>query len=103
MNTVAIVLALAPPDNFASQVGRMGCVIALCLVGSTLAAAQNAPSGLLIADAQECTALVELNLEDAPGGPAIITSAQLMDVPANGVEQWIIVPSGYGNTNAQAA
>jgi hypothetical protein len=92
------------PGRSASRVGGKGLVIALCLIVPALAAAQNAVSGLAVgAEPQKCASLANLNLEDAPGAPAIINSARLVDVPANGLEQWIIVPSGYGNTDAKIA
>jgi Tannase and feruloyl esterase len=92
---------LRPEQNkFTSRMSRIGFVIALCLTESALAAAQNAPSAPLGADGQKCAALSELNLEDAPGGPALITSAQLVEVPATGLEQWVVHPSGYGSSAA---
>lgn len=85
-------------DNLASRVSRMGLVTVLCLVMSTLAAAQNAPSATPSGpDAQKCAALAELNLENAPGGPALITSARLVEVPASGLEPPFFHPSGYAS------
>src|SRR6516225_10168298 len=52
----------------------------------TTAAASPAPTSVPSVDAQSCAALAELNLEDAPGGPALITSARLVEVPAGGLE-----------------
>jgi feruloyl esterase len=49
-------------------------------------------------EAQKCVALLNLDLEGADGVPARITSAQLMDVPANGLERPFYSPSGYGKT-----
>jgi len=66
------------PNDFASQVEPRGCV--------TVAAAQNPPSAPPGPDAQKCVALTELNLEAAPGGPAIITSAHLVEVPVSGLD-----------------
>jgi hypothetical protein len=37
-------------------------------------------------DEQSCAALLRLNLQTHPEGPAIITSAQIVDVPAGGLE-----------------
>jgi feruloyl esterase len=79
----------------------MALGIALCLFAPVLTAAQNAHNVPPSAAAQNCAALASLNLETAPGGPAIITSARLVDVPTNGLEQWIVVPSGYGSIDAQ--
>lgn len=69
---------------------RVAIFTAVCLVWPTLGAAQNAPTD------PKCAALTQLNLENAPGGPALITSARLVDVPASGLEQWPIATSGYG-------
>jgi hypothetical protein len=49
-------------------------------------------------DAQKCAALMGLNLEDAPGGPGLVTSARLVEVPATGLEEWVVRPSGYGSS-----
>jgi feruloyl esterase len=84
-------------DNFACRVSRVGLVMALCLITSTLAAAQNAPSAPPGPDAQKCAALTALNLEDAPGGPAVITSAHLVEVPAGGLQPPFFHPSGYAS------
>jgi len=65
-----------------------------CLTTTRPAAALDPPSP----EAQKCTALVNLDLEAAAGGPALITSAQLVDVPANGLERPFYSPSGYGKT-----
>jgi Tannase and feruloyl esterase len=44
---------------------------------------------------QSCTALAHLNLEAVPGGPAVITSARIIDVPSAGLERFIYAQSGY--------
>jgi len=50
-------------------------------VSSTgLAAAQSPPDAPPNPDAQRCAALTEFNLEVAPGGPAVITSAHIVEV-----------------------
>lgn len=85
-------------DNFGFRVGRMGLVIAFCLILPTFAAAQNAPGVPPSADAQKCAALAELNLEGVPGGPAFITSARRVEVPASGLEQWILSPSRFASS-----
>ncbi|HUD63776.1 MAG TPA: tannase/feruloyl esterase family alpha/beta hydrolase [Candidatus Sulfotelmatobacter sp.] len=41
---------------------------------------------------------MEFNLEIAPGGPAVVTSARLIEAAANGLERWLLVPSGYGSS-----
>lgn len=46
-------------------------------------------------DAEACAALADVSLENAPGGPALVTSARLVAVPASGLERWILAPSGY--------
>ena len=95
--------AVSQPDNFASRVSRIGLGMVLCLIVPTLAAAQNPPSGRQPGpDAQKCAALAELNLEGVPGGPAVITSARLVDVPASGLEQSIFAPSGFASSAAQS-
>lgn len=86
-----------PRGAFASGIGRIAFFLACCFVLPSLAAAQNAhdtPSGGV--NAQSCEALSEFNLQDAPGGPAVITSARLVEVPASGLERWLLIPSGYG-------
>ena len=66
----------------------------------TTAAASPAPTSVPSVDAQSCAALAQLNLEDAPGGPALITSARLVEVPPTGLEEWVVHPSGYGSSTA---
>ena len=44
-------------------------------------------------DAQKCAALKEFNLESALGGPAVITSAHLVEVSANGLEALSFIPA----------
>ena len=92
--------ALGPqPVNLGCRVSRVGLAIVLCLIAPTLAAAQNAPAGPPPGpDAQKCAALAQLNLEGVPGGPALITSARLVEVPAGGLEELFVHPSGYGPT-----
>jgi hypothetical protein len=50
---------------------------------------------------QNCAALTEFNLQALPGGPAIITSAQLVDVPPGGLARF--GQSGYATGNARGA
>src|SRR6516225_11727859 len=66
----------------------------------TTAAASPAPTSVPSVDAQSCAALAQLNLEDALGGPALITSARLVEVPTTGLEEWVVHPSGYGSSTA---
>jgi feruloyl esterase len=84
-----------------SRMSRVGFVIALCLIEPVFAAAHNVPNSPNRPDASECAALMELNLEDAPGGPAFITSAQVVDVPTTGLDRPTSAPSGYGSTRGQ--
>jgi tannase/feruloyl esterase len=79
------------------QVRLLASLTLLCLTIRPAAAGQNAPTGLPSAESQKCAVLTELNLEDAPGGPAVITSARLVGVPATGLERWILTPSGFGD------
>ena len=50
-------------------------------------------------DEQNCSALTGFNLQDVAGGPAIIMSAQLVDVPASGLERFS--QSGYAGPVAR--
>jgi feruloyl esterase len=51
-------------------------------------------------EAQKCAALTGLNLEDTSGGPALVTSARLVEVPASGLEAPFFHPSGYASAPA---
>ena len=88
--------------NRSKLIRNIVAVVGPCLILSTFAAAQSTPPGEG-SDAQKCVALAQLNLENAPGGPALITSARLSDVPPSGLEQWFAIPSGYGSTSSQVA
>jgi Tannase and feruloyl esterase len=85
-------------NKFARRISRIGFVITLCLTESALAAAQNPPGAPPSPDARKCAALAEPNLEVAPGGPAVITSAHLVEVPASGLARWTLTPSGYASS-----
>jgi feruloyl esterase len=52
-------------------------------------------------DEQKCAALTGFNLQSVPGGPAIIISAQVVDVPASGLERF--PQSGYAGPVAPGA
>jgi hypothetical protein len=65
----------------------------------TLAAPETAPMANN-QDEQRCAALTEFNLQAASGGPAIITSAQILDVPVGGLEH--TGQSGYRGTTARS-
>ena len=87
-------------NKFRSRRSRIGFIVmALCLIVPTVVGAQKAPGEPPVGtEAQWCAALAELNLEDAPGGPALVTSARIVEVPATGLERWILTPSGYGSS-----
>lgn len=74
-------------NKFTSRMSQIGFFMALCLAQSALAAAQNPPGAAPGPDAQKCAGLMELNLEAAPGGPAVIASARIVDVPGTGLEE----------------
>jgi feruloyl esterase len=63
-------------------------------------AASLASTSVSSVDAQKCAALTGLNLEDAPGGPALVTSARLVEVPDSGLEAPFFHPSGYASSGA---
>jgi Tannase and feruloyl esterase len=85
-------------SKFARRIWQIGFVLTLCLTGSALAAAQSPPGAPPSPDAQRCAALTEFNLEVAPGGPAVITSAHIVEVPVSGLARWTLTPSGYANS-----
>lgn len=92
-----------PLESFASRISQTVFIIACCLVLPTSVAAQNAQSEpALGTEAQSCAALAELNLENTPGGPALVTSARLIEVPATGLERWLLAPSGYRSRAASS-
>src|ERR1700730_1272757 len=66
-------------------------------------AAQDARVEPQTQDTQKCDALAELNLEATPGGPAVITSAHIIEVPATGLEHFIFTQSGYGSLTPERA
>jgi feruloyl esterase len=105
--------------NSASQSGvfnlRVCVALLLCSGGASLAmlsfAVSTTSSGIITTaataatsvasvGAEKCAALTGLNLEDAPGGPGLVTSARLVEVPATGLEEWVVRPSGYGSSAA---
>lgn len=94
-----------PRIGFAQQYGNMTATASCCallLLSSLCAfalAAQETGGTTDTGDEQRCTALTGLNLQAAPGGPAIVTSAQILDVPAGGLEH--ASQSGYGDLNAR--
>src|SRR5260370_8627807 len=72
-------------------------LIALAGLGGSALAAQEPGREPPTQGAQKCAALTELNLENAPGGPAIITSARVVEVPAGRLEPPCFHPSGYAS------
>ena len=54
-------------------------------------------------DTRKCDSLAEFNLEAIPGGPAVITSAHVVEVPATGLEHFIFTQSGYGSLTPERA
>jgi hypothetical protein len=90
-----------PRYSFAFRISCTVFIFACWSVLATLATAQDLHGEPTVGtDAQSCAALAELNLENAAGGPALITSASLIDVPATGLERWLLAPSGYGSGGA---
>jgi len=59
-----------------------------------LPAVAGAQNSAVDVSSDSCVALVQLNLTDAPGGPAIVTSARIVDVPG-GISRTVSYPSGY--------
>lgn len=47
--------------------------------------------------------MAKLDLKDAPGGPAMITSVRLVDVPSTGLPRFTLNTSGFGNTAIASA
>jgi feruloyl esterase len=80
-----------------SIVGWIAFLAFVGLSGPALAA-QDARVEAQTQDTQKCDALAELNLEATPGGPAVITSAHLVEVPASGLARWTLTPSGYASS-----
>jgi hypothetical protein len=76
-------------------------------LGGTALAAQETHGELQTQESQKCAALAALNLKGAPGGPAVIISAHLVEVPASGLEPPLsntsgLPPSGYGGNAVPA-
>lgn len=93
-------LSRPQPVSRWSMLRCIGLVVLMGLSCPALAA-QSAPNALLPPpDAQKCASLANLSLQDAAGGPALITSARLVEVPASGLERWVVNPSGYGSSAA---
>jgi hypothetical protein len=67
--------------------------IAFLVFSGPAPAAQDARVEPQTQDTQKCDALAELNLEAILGGPAVITSAHIIEVPATGLEHFIFTQS----------
>ena len=80
----------------------MGWIAFLAFSGPALAA-QDARVEPQTQDTQQCDAPAKLNLEAIPGGPAVITSAHIIEVPATGLEHFIFTQSGYGSLTPERA
>jgi Tannase and feruloyl esterase len=83
----------------------IGLMAAPHLAGAAEGVAQPIAKGTLEAsiaernpDGERCAALAALNLQNASGGPALIFSAQLVEVPASGLEHF--EQSGYAGPGA---
>lgn len=75
-----------------------GFLLALCVGLPSSVAGQNTPGTRPSSTkGQNCAALSNFNLEQAPGGPALITSARLVAAPPTGLERWILTPSGFAS------
>jgi hypothetical protein len=93
-----------PPD--ATRARRRTTSLTLLLYTAFTALSGRGEGALAATDASEdsaaqasqtCAALPQLNLEGVPGGPAVITSARVVDVSAGGLEKFMFAQSGYGN------
>jgi hypothetical protein len=82
-------VARRPPYQYASTVLILGWCALIVLIGlgeSVLAASASGPE-THTQDEQNCATLTGFNLQALPGGPATIASAQVVDVPASGLER----------------
>lgn len=94
----AAALSVRQPNRLACRILRNAFLLGLC-VGLPSSRAADSPPGTTPpgAEAQTCAAVANFNLEEAPGGPARITSARLVTVPPKGLERGILTPSGFGS------
>ena len=94
--------ALRPATRSASRLLILACSALAGLSGpGKSVAAESSPgtSGTNAPDDQNCAVLTGFNLQTVPGGPAIITSAQVIDVPGSGLERF--AQSGYAGPVAR--
>jgi|HubBroStandDraft_2_1064218.scaffolds.fasta_scaffold1070655_2 hypothetical protein len=80
----------------------VGWIALLAFSGPALAA-QDARVEPQTQDTRKCDALAELNLEAIPGGPAVITSAHIIEVPATGLEHLMFTQNEYGSLTPERA
>ncbi|MBV9302483.1 MAG: tannase/feruloyl esterase family alpha/beta hydrolase [Acidobacteriaceae bacterium] len=92
----------ASPQKFASPGSLLVLVIVLCLILPIPAAAQSTHNVPPPYDVRMCGALKQLNLKEVAGGPALITSAQVVELPADDLRRTNSYPSGFGNIADQA-
>lgn len=80
----------------AIMLNKVAGLTLLYLIGITGAAAQDVGSTLVNDEAKSCAALSRQNLEAAPGGPAVISSARLVDVSTTGLDGGPRILGGFG-------
>lgn len=84
-----------PHPGRARSLFIVGWIAFLALVGlGPPLEAQDTPAEPHTQESRKCDALASLDLETAPGGPAVITSAHIIEVPATGLEHFIFTQSG---------
>jgi len=83
--------------EFTSRIWPLARVAVICLLATGLTFAQTESTASLAVKTQACTALGRLNLKSTPGGPSVITSARLVDVPNTGLPRFMLNTSGFGN------
>jgi hypothetical protein len=76
-------------------------LLILCSLCKFAGAAPDTASTTTMQDEQNCSALSGFNLQAVAGGPAVIMSAQLVDVPPSGLERFS--QSGYAGPTARRA
>jgi len=92
------------PSSEAAQVSRRTTTLLILFCAAFAALSSHAEDAGAAKDGTQesqpqtdksCTALAQLDMQAAPGGPAVITSARVVDVPASGLEKFIYAQSGY--------
>jgi len=76
--------------------------LTISLATAALADRHAQTTSVSVVENQQCVALKTVNLEQVDGGPAVVTSARLIDVPASGLE-WPVYPtlSGFASPVTQ--